>query len=618
MATKANRLKKNLEKLQQQGGVITNQIRHTRLHLYKHLSEIYFWWVEASQQGTYLENEYQKLGRRFRAVNYGINFSPLIWLIYGHDGGLNSTDVDRFSRTLNAMHNEVCKKPDYYAKDGLAKLASFIQVSGGITTLSGYAPPDQEASVGTNIGNNEQLQQMQSQELLKQSWILGEFKIDTQPAVQYQSYFNTTHDDFAVLLVKRTAHGFEIVDADGDASTVNPRLENVLRKRFDLCVFSIRPILELIYTQCLPQALEGFAEKLVDVATLQNDKKRKKVTCHRRVFYRVDTKELILSPMNAVSGVVSVVKPNFDLLLDGCETDVYMPYTERNLIEKNLLRNLEFNLYDTELKQVPIPAYPELDSASYVVHLRHRTDSNAFQNISFWPFYNTLEQPQDQLLNKPDYQLTPTWHAHIDRDEIKRVSDVFLNNWLTGHARYLKRDAHALLKFTFADTWIAVEFVNDDGLFVNRQKIALQPISVSSNTVTAIFRTKDIVPVLNCLAVLPIIKKSEPVNVDDLFDDADEVVTTTEGYHLSVVDMDDGYRGGLQFDLDDHVLRIHFYTDGIGGVEHTIYVPTADPLGNPAEQAFYRYTPKVTVDDTKDTELATDDDVLPVLVEVEQ
>lgn len=610
MANSTLQLQKKLVKLQETGGVVMEELRKTHHKLNTHLSEIYFWWLTASQQGGYLEQEYKKLGRSFRTVSYGINFAPLLWLVYGCNSGLTNRHADRYSRALNAMHKEVSNKAKYYAKDGVTKLVSFIQQSGGTTALAGYAPPDEDTnSSNANTINAETAaaEKLAAQNILKQGWMLGEYRIDTQLPVEYASYFNTTSDDFAVLIVKRTAQGFEIVDVDGNENTVNAALANTLRKRFDLCVFSIRPLLELVYTQCLPQSLEALAEKLIDVSTLQVDKKRKKITCHRRVLYRAATNEFILSPMNATTGVVSIVKPYFDLLLDGCDKDVYMPFTERNKLETNLLRNFEFNLYDTELKKVPIPAYPELDSASHVVHLRHRTDSNQFQNISFWPFYSSLEQPQNQLLVKEDYELTPKWYAVIDRDEIKRINHIFLNHWLAGHARYITREAHSMLRFTFADSYIAVEFLNEDGLFVNRQKINLKPIEVSNKTVTVSFRTKDIVPALNCLADLPIIKKSEPVRTDDLIGDEES----------PYLDLSEGYRGSLRFDLDDNVLSIHFYTDGLGGAEHTIYVPTANPLGAASEIPFYSYAPQVTADNTQDAAAETDEDALPLLVEVE-
>ena len=621
MAKNLNQLNKNLVKLQETGGIVMCDLRAAHKNLFEHLSEIYFWWVHASQQDNYLEDEYKKLGRKFKTVSYGTNFAPLLWLIYGNNNGLTNRHTDRYSRALNAMHKEVSKKPQYYARDGVKKLVGFIQQAGGTTALAGYAPPEDDTSSSkSNVisTENAEAEKLQNQNILKQSWMLGEYRIDTQPPVEYASYFKTTSDDFAVLLVKRTAQGFEIVDVDGNDASVNAMLANTLRKRFDLCIFSIRPLLELISTQCLPQSLEALAEKLVDITTLQEGKKAKKVYSHRRVFYRAETNEFVLSPMNATAGVVSIVKPYFNLLLDGCKKDVYMTHIERNNIETNLLRNFEFNLYDTEHKALPIPAYPELNSASHVIHLRHRTNSNQFQNISFWPFYSSLEQPQNQLLVRQDYQLVPKWHAHIDSDEIKRINDVFVNNWLGGHARYISRDAHTILKFTFADTWLAVEFVNEDGFFVNRQKIDLKPIGVSNKTVTAHFRTKDIIPALNCLADLPIIKKSEPVEVDDLITVDEIAAKSADPYALTFADMDEGYRGGFNLKLDDNVLRIHFYTDGLGGAEHTIFVPTANPLGNASEIPFYSYTPQVTDDDTQDADTEiNDEDALPLLVEVE-
>lgn len=610
MGNKTEQLQKKLVKLQETGGIVMAELRAAHKNLYKHLSEIYFWWLNASQQDDYLEQEYKKIGRKFKTIDYGINFAPLLWLVYGNNGGLNRNHTDRYSRVLNAIHEEVSKRPKYYAKDGVAKLVAFIEQAGGTTALAGYAPPDEDSnSSNVNTINAEisEQEKLAAQNILKQSWMLGEYRIDTQVLVEYTSYFNTTSDDFAVLLVKRTPQGFEIMDVDGNENTVNAALANTLRKRFDLCVFSIRPLLELVYTQCLPLSLEVLAEKLVDVSTLQNDKRRKKITCHRRVLYRAATNEFILSPMNATTGVVSTVKPYFDLLLDGCDKDVYMPYTERNKLETNLLRNFEFNLYDTELKTVPIPAYPELDSASHVIHLRHRTDSNQFQNISFWPFYSSLEQPQNQLLVKEDYELTPKWYAVIDRDEIKRINHIFLNHWLAGHARYITREAHSMLRFTFAASFIAVEFLNEDGFFVNKEKIHLTPIEVSNKTVTVSFRTKDIVPALNCIADLPIIKKSEPVRTDDLIGDEES----------PYLDLSEGYRGSLRFDLDDNVLRIHFYTDGLGGAEHTIYVPTANPLGAASDIPFYSYAPQVAADNSLDAAAETDEDALPLLVEVE-
>lgn len=74
MVKSTEQLQKKLVKLQETGGVVMEELRKTHHKLNTHLSEIYFWWRTASQQGDYLEQEYTILGKKFRTVNYGINF----------------------------------------------------------------------------------------------------------------------------------------------------------------------------------------------------------------------------------------------------------------------------------------------------------------------------------------------------------------------------------------------------------------------------------------------------------------------------------------------------------------------------------------------------------------
>lgn len=607
---------RDLLKLQVHGSVVAADMRRAHQNLHIHLSEIYFWWKLASEQGDYLEKEYKKLGKKFKTVSYGINFGPVLWLVYGNNNGLNNRYADRFSRAMNAMHMSVNEQTDFYKKDSVNKLSNFIQQAGGITALAGYAAPEDDLFVEKKPTNKIVAKQEanKTQDLLKQSYMLDEFRIDKKDIIPFPAYVKTTPENFSLLLVQRTDAGFNIVDVDNDSARVNFVLANALRKRFDLCVFSIRPMLELIQTQCLPKHLEGLAEKLVEQTELP-DEKKKKFLSHRRVMYRAQTKEFILSPINALSGVVSIIKPYFDLVLDGCDKDVYMPYIERNQIEKNLLRNFEFNLYDTELKTLPIPEYPELNTASHVLNLRHRTQENEFQNISFWPFYSSLEQPQDQLLINPDYPLIPKWYAHIDKDEIKRVNDGFLEKWLNGHGTYLVREPHTILKVTFGDTWWVIEFVLEDNEFVNVDQVKILPIEVSPKSATAYFKTKDFIPAIKCLSDLQLTKAIEKQRDEELdaFDIGQGIVLQ-EFIPEEVA----SYKGGVWFELDDNVLSIKFCTDTLGGAEHMIYVPTVDKAGVAATQPFYRYHPDITMDETNLEEIEQLIDDQPELIEMEQ
>jgi hypothetical protein len=332
-------------------------------------------------------------------------------------------------------------------------------------------------------------------------------------------------------------------------------------------------------------------------------------------MYRHETNEFILSPMNALTGVVSVVKPFFGLILADCTTDVYMPVSEREELEDELLRNHEFNLYNAEHPNLPIPQYPELDSASHVVHLRHRTKPNHFSNVSFWPFYNTLEQPQDQLVIDTEYVFTPTWHAHVNRNEIKRVYYEFVEFWLDAkNDRYIARTSgtHDEVKVTFNENAWQFEFTYINGKFERDETVQINTVDTSNQSVSAIFKMKDFMPVFKSLADLPIcdVLKQDLSQIysevfgDEDIEENDENDTDFLSFNPFIPEEAANFKGGIMFELNDDVLRIEFSTYVFGGSEHTIYIPTVNADGNRSTKPFKRYFPLTTIDNSASSKMA--------------
>jgi hypothetical protein len=253
-------LQKDLIKLKERGAVVIADLRRSNAGLYKYLCELYFWWRSANEQDDYLEQQYATLGRKFKTVGYGINFSPLLWLALG-DNNLDRNSVDRYSRAMNAVHKEYERQPELYEKDGVAKLANYISQSGGTTKLAGYAPPDDtpadESSNGTitvnsKLSNNEP---KINKALLELTYKLEEFS--QKRLLPSASYLKSCPEKFSVLLVQHTADGLNVIENRTDTNIVETLLADNLRRRFDISVFAIRPLLELIQTQCLPKQLEG-------------------------------------------------------------------------------------------------------------------------------------------------------------------------------------------------------------------------------------------------------------------------------------------------------------------------------------------------------------------------
>ena len=572
------------------------------------------WWREANQEPDWLEDQYKTLDRKFRTVSYGINFGPLLWLVWGNNNGLENRLVDRYSRALNAIHREYERRPALYEKDGVAKLANFIKQAGGITELADYGPktpePAEDSTSYPDLGTSNDSQNPSANEslLLRLAKLLPEY--GDKDIVQYPAYFSTTSENYGLLLVRKTDEGVDVFSSINDPKIIDSLLARTVRRRFDASVQSLRPLLELIQTQCLPKSLEGMVKRLIDKAQLP-EHGRNVFTAYRRVLYRPVDNEFILSPMNALSGVVSITVPFFPILLEDCQTEVYLPVRERASLEEKLLRNLDFNLYTVERKQHSIPRYPEQNSASHALHLQHYINPNDFLTLTFWPFYDTLPQPQDQVVINPDYVLTPKWKAHMGRDEFRRLNDEFLEKWLASHALHLTRDPHALLKVTFARDHWEIQFVLRDGQFENAIRVNVYPQTVSDDACTVLFASKDWVPAMQSLAILPVTLPVVEGSQEEEDEDSSEADTSDIYDRLFgpfIPEEAANYKGGVSLELDEHVLRIEFDTFVFGGSRHTIYVPTVDSEGNRSTLPFMRYHPQ-TVPDPSKVEDAEDNDM---------
>jgi hypothetical protein len=320
-----NKLKKGLVQLQQEGAVVLADQRRVRRKLYEHILELYLWWRSARQVEGFLEAEYATLGRRMKRIKEGINFNPLFWLAWGNSTDKTNQDSDRYSRALNAIHEEFESKPEYYAKDSIAKLINFITAAGGMSNLRPYGKYEEEPDEAENKGSDTAVPTASKKaienERLKLTALLSEY--GQKKLIPFDGFLNADFKRYGLLLVERTDDGLNILDSYQNPKLLDSILADHIKGRFEVTVFALRPLVELIQTQCLPKHLEGLVEKLVDKSALP-EHGRKKFTSHRRLIYRPGSNEFVLSPMNALAGVVSVVEPFFPLILEGCEKDVYL------------------------------------------------------------------------------------------------------------------------------------------------------------------------------------------------------------------------------------------------------------------------------------------------------
>lgn len=573
MNVKRIQVSNDLRSLKTESGNVSANLKRSRESLHLHLSAIYLWWREAKEISGYLDGEYKKLVNGFRTIKYDPNFIPLIWLVWGVNADMNNQYADRYSRALWTVHQEFKKNPKKYEKDGKAKLADFIKQSGGVTKLAGYAP---KGEIVTSNENNPNASDMKAanDEMIKVAFEhANTYSIDQ---VTLTKNVSTNENAYTLLLVKTTNQGSALKATSIDNSLIETVLAEHYRRQFDATQSVVRPLLELIQTQCYPKHLAHISPKM-----MKNNKKEEMTSgAFRpalRVVYLHEKNQFMLSLMNVNSGVVSLVTPDVPIL-KGCDRDVFMPLYQRAILESNFLQGFDFNLYRTNESPYEFDSYGGDNSASHTLKLRHliekdKADRDKVVDLHFWPFYGSFPQPIDQVEIDQDYSVSPDWEANLPHSWFHELSKKFLDPWLNSHAKHLGRDKHMEHRVTFWEDQLDIEYYYRNGKFDCLETIDLGNKVTTHKSIMVQFRSQDWVLAVKSVDLLPIV-------------------------------------GGVSVSVNSDKMVIRFKTKG--GLKHEIHIPTVNEEYNRCTVPFSAYQPKI-VSDVENEILEPEDNDLEAL-----
>ncbi len=493
---KIQKLHKELHQLQANGTVVWANFRKSNKDFYRHIAEVYFWWIQALDIPDFLDAAYATLNRKFKAkVSYGRNYSPLLVLVWGNDN-CSSGDLDRHSRALNTINEEYLSREAYYAKDGVAKIARFIEQNGGIHGLTGYGKSDDDdADDETKID----LTPPRATDKEKFDALFKSAKTHYAQSAAPAHFFNTslpvTDDDLAVVLVRRTATGYQLLGATNDKEAVEAAAVVNFKHTFSALPPSVRSLIETLRTQCLPPHILKMQRDLVDKSKRKHSDGTKMLNM-RRLLYRHDHGDFLLSPVRAHAGVVTVAKPKIGGL-EQVEGDVFLSSRARLALEQLAISNYEFNLYKAEAED-QIKQYKPEDSASHVLRLQSIANEADYMHLDFWQYDDQLNPPLPQvdleMLGKAD------WKTNVTLSWFRELSNNIVSKWFASHAKHIKREHQKLCRLDFNRDEIAISFVRRDGAFEHRHCIPLPNHVPGFVTLSRLFRTKDIMPILASIA----------------------------------------------------------------------------------------------------------------------
>ena len=540
---KSVQLRKQLIKVQARGGTVWSDFRKSNLEMYKHIAEIYLWWLGASKQKDFLTDEYAKLRMPFRQTTQLINYIPLFWLVWG-TANCDKSTASRHSKALNKVNEEYVRKPKYYAKDGVYKLAKFIETNNGIDGLSGYKKTDADQSDTTAADNGDdfyeeehKLQKLRYVEFLKANShksiltpaeenivVYEEAKTfyaaqPTQPVVDFGSELAVNDDALSLILVRKTAAGYELLGSTNDAELVRAVTVTNFKHNLNALPQEIKCVLETLRSQALPQSLSKFARDLVDWTGGKNTKPQ-----YKRLIFRVGSGDFLLSPVNAKSGVVSVVKPHVDNFYTGTG-DIYLSTLSTKLVEKNLIAKYAFNLYKLD----GIECYDF--GVEKLFRLQNQFNYSDFLHLDFWRFEHNELLPVNQADVAVDALDKVHWETTLDIGFFRQLTLQVLDKWFVTHGKMIKRERGQTCQITFEQTRIVIEFVLVNGVFEVAREIALTVPTSSLSKTTLQFKTKDIMPVLRAIADFNINSISAKANSDVL---QFEFANDTAVYSISI------------------------------------------------------------------------------------
>lgn len=456
--------------------------RSANKYEYKHYVKAYLWWYAAKQVDGYLDSLYSQNGIAKRRVRSGINFRPLLNLL--SNGQISDNDLTLWTKALNKVHTEYESKSSHYKTDTVNRLVYFIDNNGGKTGLAEYH---------TKKGDLDEVQDDASdaEEIRALLFQLDEAEFEPTLIKAAKDYYSGLDNQFSIPSVQTTADGFSVmvVKQDGQYSNLIGSCDNAemidkiiaatYRTDFTALPISLRSVLEPLHILNVPTTASAQIEKFIELSRVEDaNNQGQKHRAYKRLIYRRETKDFLLSNMWLNASPVLIAKPKSQLF-GVLEADIGISNDLRRSIEVRLLHQAMFNLFLPEDSQQYLPApagyfsryklelntklnIPDKDgiTASQIVGV---TENIRHPDITWRGFFDSNECPQVGLKNKVKSRCV--WFGYLELDEIRTVANKFFKPWVNAYSKIANRPVNKKLILRFDQIGLEIEYeIGKDGV----------------------------------------------------------------------------------------------------------------------------------------------------------
>lgn len=429
------------------------------------VARAYLWWRSAEKQQGYLDALYASKGIANTVRGNGINFNPLVRLIWDIHGE-RWAHVSSLAKSIAGLHVEFMDNPHLYKRNAEDELVAYIEDNGGLIGVrnkvsldfddDGNVVEDKKKKAKSSVKAvdkdvQKELLKRQTDHIAASSGFatidVGEAAVNTQ---------NTTGSDLLVVLAKRDDKGKLVVLGTSNDTDL---IERTVLECVEFDQSKLTPMLRLI-VECLrphivPKVLQkrGVRDKFFTTHKLRikEDAKKLDVPEAVRLVLTRDGRVLVSKRISKASLLTISQPKEVALTLNNA---MFLRGADRYWLETELINNGLIALYTSE----PVDALIEVTKP--LLASKRLTLKNDLTNASRDAYFYDYDNLDEDLLRQPTIKnldaISFDWELSADKTFIDHLCAKHFDEWLEGVGTRIQVQHNKCFELVFADDYLEV------------------------------------------------------------------------------------------------------------------------------------------------------------------
>ena len=487
-------LVKELATLQKESKLVAIAVKASSEKERLHMSIAYLWWRKANNVKGLLKELYKKNGIETRCVKNKINFRPLLRLLSQCE--ISDTDLDLWNVCMNKMHVEFESSPDQYATDGAERLSNFIENNGGKTGLAGYHLKDKaEYEEENNYSyNDSKLVKLLDTELDEQEFF-GTYVEEAKRHYGDKPMLKATlpeipltNEGYGVVIIKQDGTKSNFMNVLSDERMVNSLIVDTYRKDMSAMPVAYRSILEPLQLLNVPKVVAQNIDLFIENSKVDSVKlDDKKIPAQKRMTYRKESGDFLISNVCVDSSVVLIAKPLQKNLFANPVADLCLSNVQRRTIEVSLLHKQMYNMFasscDKQFQtmncnvfpyQLPLKNKLKIEDADGVKRedVEKVISNYRYKNICWMPFSTHVPTCYPQVDIAENF-IDSAWNCDVDVDWLRVATNKFFDGWIAAYAKKHKRKINKTLEVTLDKKGMTIGYEVEDDEYDNKMHLRM-------------------------------------------------------------------------------------------------------------------------------------------------